>query len=193
MLREPTQLRAVQPFQLLSDRFLGTAEFGVSAFFFLQALDIGTELVRSLHQGFFRTFRLADKIFIGETQLLGNLGEQGGNRLFFHGVVALSGVLIKVFDGRGQVARVDLGNIVEEGQKRCLPFIIVFSEDPVSHNRKTMGNNGHLRGVFGKVFRLDIAHQPPALDIFLAENQSKKTVLFHRIPLFQKNTTPNPL
>ena len=81
---------------------------------------------------------------------------------------------VEVFDRGRQIAGQHFTAVVIEGHHGGAVGIHAAAKQPVFDDAEGMGHHGYLQAVFGDVFRLDVAHQGPAVDEFHAGEIGEK-------------------
>ena len=115
MLDEVIQLGGVESFEGGEGGFAGGVEFVVAAFLFLEAFDVGAELIGGFDQpGVVRIEGFIDEGGIGGAEGSGELIEEAGFCILLDQAVGFADAFIEIFNRGWQVAGIDLGSIMEE-------------------------------------------------------------------------------
>ena len=143
----------------------GGAELVVAGLLLLQALDVGRQLVRRLHQLLHLRVRRGQQVRVQVPELLRQHARELAAGDGLHLLIGVPDVGVIILDGRGQVAGEDLAGVMVQGRHGHGSGVHLAAEILVAQHCQGVGQNSHLVAVLLDILGVAVAHQGPAVDI----------------------------
>ena len=142
----------------------GGAELVVAGLLLLQALDVGRQLVRRLHQLLHLRVRRGQQAGVDVLEPLGQHPRElpAGDGL--HLLIGVPDIGVIIFDGRGHIAGENLAGVVVQGRHGHGSGVHLAAEILVAQHCQGVGQDSHLVAVLLDILGVAVAHQGPAVN-----------------------------